>query len=40
VIGVLRDDEQFKAHAWVEGEGDQLAPAFEELLRVPATPTR
>ena len=37
VIGVLRDEDEFKAHAWVEGEGDQLAPAFEELMRVPAT---
>jgi len=40
VIGVLRDEDEFKAHAWVEGEGDQLAPAFEELMRVPATPAR
>jgi len=38
VIGVLREQDEFKAHAWVEGEGDQLAPAFEELMRVPATP--
>lgn len=40
VIGVLRDEDEFKAHAWVEGEGDALAPAFEELMRVPATPSR
>jgi hypothetical protein len=40
VIGVLRGEDDFKAHAWVEGEGDELAPAFEELMRVPATPTR
>ena len=40
VIGVLRDEDEFKAHAWVEGEGDQLAPAFEELMRVPATRAR
>lgn len=40
VIGVLRGEDDFKAHAWVEGEGDQLAPAFEELMRVPATPAR
>ncbi|MGZ8783269.1 MAG: lasso peptide biosynthesis B2 protein [Gaiellaceae bacterium] len=40
VIGVLRDENEFKAHAWVDGDGDQLAPAFEELMRVPATPAR
>jgi hypothetical protein len=40
VIGVLRGEDDFRAHAWVEGEGDPLAPAFEELMRVPATPAR
>jgi hypothetical protein len=40
VIGVLRDNDDFKAHAWVDGEGDQLAPAFDELMRVPAMPAR
>ena len=40
VIGVLREEDEFKAHAWVEGEDDQLAPAFEELMRVPAAPAR
>jgi transglutaminase superfamily protein len=38
VIGVMRDADEFKAHAWVDGEGDALAPAFQELLRVPAQP--
>ena len=40
VIGVNREDDEFRAHAWVDGEGDTLAPAFEELLRVPAEPAR
>lgn len=39
VIGVLREADEFRAHAWVEGEGDLLAPAFEELMRVPAEHT-
>jgi hypothetical protein len=30
----MRDADEFKAHAWVDGEGDALAPAFQELLRV------
>lgn len=34
VIGVMRHDGQFKAHAWVAGEADELAPGFQELLRV------
>jgi hypothetical protein len=39
VIGVMRDaDDEFKAHAWVDGEGDTLAPAFHELLRVAPQP--
>ena len=39
VIGVMRDaDDHFKAHAWVDGEGDTLAPAFQELLRVAPQP--
>jgi hypothetical protein len=38
VIGVLHDADEFKAHAWVDGEGDPLAPAYHELLRVPAQP--
>jgi hypothetical protein len=38
VIGVLRGEDEFQAHAWVEGEGDRLASAYEELMRVPATP--
>ncbi len=40
VIGVRRGEDEFRAHAWVEGEHDQLAPVFEELLRVPAEDTR
>jgi Transglutaminase-like superfamily len=36
VIGVRRGEDEFRAHAWVEGEYDRLAPVFEELLRVPA----
>jgi hypothetical protein len=40
VIGVNREDNEFHAHAWVEGEGDRLASAFEELLRVPAESAR
>ena len=40
VIGVMRDADEFKAHAWVEGEGDVLAPAFQELLRVAPQPAR
>ena len=40
VIGVMRDEDEFKAHAWVEGEGDELAPAFQELLRVAPQPAR
>ena len=38
VIGVTRDADAFKAHAWVDGEGDALAPAFEELLRFAPQP--
>lgn len=38
VIGVMRDEHEFKAHAWVDGEGDALAPAFQELLRVAPRP--
>jgi Transglutaminase-like superfamily len=34
VIGV-RPGDSFEAHAWVEGEGDPIAGAFHELLRVP-----
>jgi hypothetical protein len=40
VIGVMREADEFKAHAWVDGEGDALAPAFEELLRVAPQPAR
>ena len=41
VIGVTRRDDEFRAHAWVEGEADPLAPAFDELLRVaPQAPRR
>ena len=36
VIGVHRQEDEFRAHAWVDGEQDRLAPVFEELLRVPA----
>lgn len=38
VIGVKRGDRDFLAHAWVEGESDPLAAAYEELMRVPALP--
>ena len=40
VIGVMRDEDEFKAHAWVEGEADELAPGFQELLRVAPQPAR
>lgn len=40
VIGVRHDAQEFKAHAWVEGEGDELAPVFDELLRLAPKPTR
>jgi hypothetical protein len=38
VIGVLRGEDDFQAHAWVDGESDRLASAYQELMRVPATP--
>ena len=40
VIGVMRDADGFKAHAWVDGEGDPLAPAFQELCVSRRTPAR
>jgi hypothetical protein len=35
VIGVGRPDGSFIAHAWVEGEEDELARSLHELTRLP-----
>ena len=36
VIAVQSPDDAFQAHAWVDGDPDAQAPAFHELLRLPA----
>lgn len=36
IIGVKRPDEQFGAHAWLEGEPSHGGGPFHELLRRPA----
>jgi hypothetical protein len=36
VIGVHGASRDMLAHAWLDGDGDQLAPAYAELMRVPA----
>lgn len=35
VIGVKGKDDQFAAHAWLDGEPDEHGP-YQELMRVPA----
>lgn len=40
VIGVKRGETDFLAHAWLDGERDPIAAAYDELLRVPAAPAR
>jgi hypothetical protein len=35
VIGVQGARQDLRAHAWLEGSADGLAPAFRELMRVP-----
>jgi hypothetical protein len=36
VIGVRNLSSTFQAHAWLDGDPDEQAASFEELLRVPA----
>jgi transglutaminase superfamily protein len=36
IIAVKGSTDDFAAHAWLEGEADVEAGAFEELLRLPA----
>jgi transglutaminase superfamily protein len=36
VIAVQAPGDAFQAHAWLDGDADARAPAFHELLRVPA----
>jgi len=36
VIAVRGATRDFAAHAWLDGETDALAPAFAELMRLPA----
>lgn len=36
VIGVQGPSGGFRAHAWLEGRPDRLAPSYAELVRLPA----
>jgi hypothetical protein len=36
VIAVRGAPRDFAAHAWLDGEPDRLAPAYAELMRLPA----